>query len=120
MPDERGDEPVRLGTAGSHVQEGVVASVLAALVRFLLGVQRGVFEESVLEIVDSDLRRLLVGDRAEVTRDLQTSLVRLLDRGGELLARDVFVSLERGHAVIRPKSNGLTRILRPRESERQR
>src|SRR5262244_368567 len=120
MPDERGDEPVRLGTAGSHVQEGVVASVLAALVRFLFGVERGVFEESVLEIVDSDLRRFLVRDRAEVTRDLQTSLVRLLDSGGELLARDVLIGLERGRAVIRPECDRLTSVLRAGEPEGQR
>src|ERR1700720_1048501 len=48
-------------------------------------------------------------------RDLETTLVCLLDRGAQFRTRYMRVDLERGHAAIRPIGHGLTRVLRPRE-----
>ncbi len=115
MPDEGCDQPIRLGGAGGHLFERVVTFALATRVGFLLGVQRGIGEESVLEIVYSDLCRFLIGDGAQMARNLQTTPVCLFDRGTQFRSRNVFVGLERGHAVIRPIGHGLSCVLRARE-----
>src|SRR5258708_11391857 len=112
MPDEHCDQTIRLGAAGHRVLERVVTSTGAARVGFLVGVQLGIYEESVLEIVYADLRRFLISDRAQMARDLEAPLVRLLDRGAQFLTGDVLVGLERGRAAIRPVGHGLTCILR--------
>src|ERR1700736_6505920 len=48
-----------------------------------------------------------------MARDLKATLVSRLDRRAQFLARDMSVGLERSHTAIRPKIQGLTRILRP-------
>src|SRR5712664_1698105 len=48
-----------------------------------------------------------------MARNLETTLVCLLDRGTQFLTRDVLVRLERGHTAIRPIGYGLSCILRP-------
>jgi hypothetical protein len=44
------------------VFERVITSAGAADIGFLVRVQPGIDEKSVLEVVDSDLRRFLIGD----------------------------------------------------------
>jgi hypothetical protein len=58
------------------VLERVVALAVAARVGFLARVARGVREEAVFEVVDPDLRGFLVGDRAEMPRDLSSCIWR--------------------------------------------
>ena len=68
-----------------------------------------------LEVIDSERRRLAIGHRAEMTRDLEPPLVRLLDRGAELGARDVHVRLERRRAGVGPEIHHAPRVVRSRE-----
>ena len=115
MTDERPDQPIRLGPARHHVFERVIACARAARVWFLVGVELRVAEEPVLEVVDTDLRRLGIVDRAQVARHLQAAPVRLFDHCPHFLARDVRVGLERGHAAIRPVRHRLPRVVGARE-----
>ncbi len=115
MTDELRDQSISFGTVGNHVLERVVAPARATRVRLLVGVERRIDEEPVLEIVDPDLDRFLVGDGAQVTGNLETAPVCCLDGRAQFLARNVRVRLERGHAAIRPKFDGLSSILRTRE-----
>ena len=94
MPHQRGDQPSRLGAARDCVLERVVASAVAALIRFLARVQLGVDEESVLEVVDPDLRGFRISYRAQMASNFHAMLVRLLHGGAQLLAGDVLVCLE--------------------------
>src|SRR5437764_9428158 len=50
-----------------------------------------------------------------MTRNLQATLVGLIDRGAQFLASDVLVRLEGGHTTICPIGHRLTCILRPGE-----
>src|SRR5260370_24399262 len=113
MPDQRRNQPVRLWAARRHVLERVVTSTVAAGVWFLPRVQLGIDEESVLEIVDPNLRSFRIGDRAQMAGNLESALVCLADRGAQLVTGDVFVCLERGHSPIRPVRNSLAGILWP-------
>src|SRR5262249_8434920 len=78
VADECSDQTVRLGSAGGHVFESVVTFALAAGIRLLAWIHLGIDEESVLEIVDPDFRRFLIGDGAEMASHLEASLVCLL------------------------------------------
>ena len=80
-------------------------------VRLLAGVETGVDEEAVLEVVDAEFGRLLVGDGAEMTGDLQSVRVRCVDGGLQFGARDVHVRLERGDALVDPVFDGLARVV---------
>ena len=61
MTDERRNQTIRLHPAGDHVFKRVVASALTAGVRFLVGVERGIGEKAMLEIIDPKRYRFLVG-----------------------------------------------------------
>jgi len=80
MPDERGDETIRLG-AGKHVLKRVITAAGAAGVGLLVGGQCGIFEKSVFEIVYSDLHGLIISDRAQMARNLEAPLMCRVDRG---------------------------------------
>ena len=55
-------------------------------------------EEAVLEVVDSEVRRLAIRDRAQMTSDFQASLVALLESRAQFVAREVHVRFERRRA----------------------
>ena len=70
---ERRDRPLPAALPGTDV-------------RLLVGDEVRRREESVLEIVDPEIRGFRVGDGAEMAGDLQPALVRLFDRRAELRA----------------------------------
>src|SRR6185437_2339964 len=93
-----------------RVQRGEAVG-FGALVRRLAGIVLGVDEETVLEVVDADRGGFAVGDRAQVTGDLQPQAVRLVHRRLQFGAGDVHVGLERGDVLFRPERHGLLRVL---------
>ena len=72
----------------------------------------GHHREAVFEIVDAELRRFAIGDRTEMTGDLESARMRGIDRRLQLGACDVDIGLERGRAFIRPVVHGLRRVVR--------
>ena len=62
MLDEHRDQTIGFGPTGNCVFKRIVPTAVATDVGFFVRVQRGVCEKSVLEIVYSDLRRLLMWD----------------------------------------------------------
>ena len=115
MTDEGGDEPFRRGTAGRHMFEGEVTSAGAASIGLLVGIELGIHEEPMLEIVYADLDRLRISDRTEMAGNLQATFVRFLDRGPHFFTSYMLVCLEGSDAPVRPISHSLARILRPGE-----
>ena len=115
MADEDCDEPFRRGTAGRHMFEGEVTSAGAASIGLLVGIELGIREEAVLEIVYADLDRLRISDRTEMAGNLQATFVRFLDRGPHFFTSYMLVCLEGSDAPVRPISHSLARILRPGE-----
>ena len=75
-------------------------------VGLLAGVELGVDEEAVLEVVDAELGGFGIGDGAEVAGELEAELVGLVDGGLELGAGDVHVGLEAGGALRGPEVDG--------------
>ena len=76
--------------------------------------------EAVLDVVDAHLRGFVVRDGADVSRQLETALVRRLDRRRQLRARDRRVGLERLCAGVCPVVHELFGVLGSREHMRQR
>ena len=102
MDDEGGDEPLRRGTAGRHMFEGEVTSAGAASIGLLVGIELGIHEEPMLEIVYADLDRLRISDRTEMAGNLQATFVRFLDRGPHFFTSYMLVCLEGSDAPVRP------------------
>ena len=64
MVDQQLDQRIGLRTARLHRQRGSGARVSRAVVGLLAGVELGVDEKAVLEIVDAELGRFGIGHRA--------------------------------------------------------
>jgi len=62
-PNERVEEPIGFGAARARVFERVVAPAGRARIWLLVRVERRIPEEAVFDVVDSDVRCFLVGDR---------------------------------------------------------
>src|SRR5262245_49793446 len=105
MLDERREKTARLLRA--QVLEGVIAATIAAFVELRID------EEAVLQTVNTDLGRLLIRDRAQVSQYLHAPLVRLADHRLQLRTRDVYVRLDGGHPMVRPKVHRRTAIVGP-------
>src|SRR5438874_13477104 len=102
MADEGCDQPLRRGAAGGRVLKGEVTSAGAAFIGLLVGIHFGIDEEAVFEIVDADLGRLRISDRTEMAGNLQSTLVRFLDRGLHFLASYILVRLAGSDAAVGP------------------
>src|SRR5467141_2381606 len=102
MLDERCNQPIRLGTSGTHVFERVVTRAGGAGVGCLVGIQTGIDEKAVFEIVNPNLRRFLVSYRTQVASNFEATLVRFLDCSTQFRAGDMSVRLERRHPAVRP------------------
>ena len=111
----RGDGDVVLDEVGDHVAHrgggeveardaGAGGGLGRADVGLLAGVELGVDEQAVLQVVDAEGGGLAEADGAEVAGDLEIALVRGVDGGLQLGARDVHVGLEGGDALGRPSS----------------
>ena len=66
-----------------------------------------------LEIVDADLRRFAITDRAKMSGDFQPALVRFLYHSAQLGAADVHINLERGGTLIGPEVHHAARVVGP-------
>ncbi len=102
MMDQVGDHVAHRRRAEIQARD-LIACVRGADVGLLAGVELGIDEESVLQIVDADRRRLAESDRAQVAGDLDAALMCRLHSGREFGARDVHVGLERSRALIGPE-----------------
>ena len=102
--NERAYQRARHIAVGIDGGKGCLPGALTrALIRLLVRHKIGGREEAVLEVVDPERSRFTIGHRAEMPRDLEPTLVRLLDRRAKLAARDVHVRLERRRAGIGPE-----------------
>ena len=81
MVDQQLDQRIGRRAARLHRQQASACRSVGAFVGLLAGIELGVDEETVLEIVDPELDRLGIGDRAQMPGDLQVAPVRLVDRG---------------------------------------
>ena len=116
LPNEIGDQcPHRVTLRIDGGDRGLPRGLARTLVRLLVAHEVRRDEECVLEIVDAERRSFSKGHRAQMSGDLQSALVRLLDRRGELGARDVHVRLERRCAFIGPEVHHAPRVVRPGE-----
>ena len=97
------------------MQQRVVSAARGAGIGLFVRGLRGILGESVLQVVDADLDRLRISDRAEMARNFETALVCLADGSAQFVTRDVRVCLERRHAAIRPKGDSLPGILGAQE-----
>ena len=88
------------------ISRGWACRWCAGRVGLLAGVELGVDEEAVLEVVDAELDGFGIGDGAEVAGDFDAAPVGFVDRGLELGARDVHVGLEGGDALVGPEGDG--------------
>jgi len=108
--DERLERLTVLVERGNRL---LTALLSGAHVGLLVGHEVRGGEETVFEVVDSQIRRFAVGNRAEVTGDLQPSLVRFLNRRAELVTADVHVGLERRRALVSPVVHLTPRVVGP-------
>ena len=82
-----------------------------AHVRLLTGEELCVNEDAVLKVINAERGGLAEADRAEVGRDLDAALVRLVNRRAQLCAVDVHVGFERGDALVGPLSDHAARVV---------
>jgi len=90
MRDEESDERLGFGGTCGHLREGGIAGGARAIIGRLAGVELGVDEEAVLEVVDAELGGFGIGDGAEVAGELEAVLVGFID-GGLQLARVMYM-----------------------------
>ena len=83
------------GEIGIDIVEQVAELRERADVGLLAGDEVGHRPEAVLEIVDPHLRRLAIGDRAEMAGDAGAAAVRGIDRALQLVAAQHHIGLER-------------------------
>ena len=112
LADQFFDQSLGVRTGRIHVLEGGSASGGGADIRLLARIELGVDPETVLEVVDAEVRGFGIGDRTKVPGDLQSTAVGLLDGGPQLIAGDVHVGLERSRALVGPEGHGFTRVFR--------
>src|SRR6185312_1508119 len=116
MFDEHCNQVIRLLLG--HVLERVIPTTVAALVGLLVGVELGIYEEAVLQAVNSHLGSFFISHGAQVAENLQSTSVRLDNRCTKRRARDICVGLERRDTVVGPEANCLTGIPWPRQNLR--
>ncbi len=92
-----------------------VAPCGRALVGLLAGMEFGIDQQAVLQIVDADGGGFAEPDGAEMAGDFDAELVRLVDRGLQFGVRDVHVRLERRDAFGGPIIHGANGVFGPRQ-----
>jgi len=104
MPDEGGDETIRLGNCRESYVQACSHLRWRCRCRASLSGSRAVFSKNPCSRLSIPISTAsLVSDRAQMARNLKATLVCRLDRGTQFLARDMRIGLERGHTAIRPK-----------------
>ena len=112
MLDEGVDQVLRLRSLRRHGFQSGDAFALAAHIRLLVRIKLRVYEEAVLEIIDSKLSGFLVGDRAEMACDFEVALMGLVDGSLQLGPANIHVRLERGDAAVGPIIDELPGLFR--------
>src|SRR5450432_168769 len=115
MLDQHANQIFRLCTIGRHVLQRVFAFALAANIRLLTRIQLRVDEEPVLQIVDAQLGGFFICHGAQVAGDFDSAFVGGVNRGLQLVARDVHVCLEGRNAAVGPEVYRVPRVLSARQ-----
>ena len=104
-----------MSAAGCAVEvesgEGGVRPVGIALVGRFAGVEFGVDDETVLEVVNAEFGGFAEADRAKVSSDFETAFVCGFDGGAEFRAGDVHVGLVGGDTAIGPEVDHLASVV---------
>lgn len=94
MIRQSSDQILCFRTIGIHMFKSVVAHTRAALIRLFARIELRVHKKTVLQVIDAQLRRFLIGHRAQVPGDLDPTFMSCLNRGLQFRSGDVHVRLK--------------------------
>ena len=100
MSHQHIDQILSLWTMGIHVFESVSPHARTALIHLLVRIELRVHKKTTLQVVDPKLRRFLVSYGAQMSRDLDLTFVRRLNRSFQFCPRDAKKNIERSHTAI--------------------